>query len=248
MQRVALGSRVREIDETAIRIRGIPGIGLMEKAGEKLYNSVMKTLKELNGRQCVIVCGGGNNGGDGYVAARLLRDRGIKEKVFSLADTKKLTGDALANFERYAAMGGETGVLDNEKTMEEFVSAAEEADVIVDGIFGTGISREIGGNAKRVIDTINSLGKCVISVDIPSGTGADDGRIFGVSVKADKTVTFQMNKLGMCVEPGKSMAGKVEVEDIGLPEDLCREENGIVYIPEEQDAAKRLPRCKVRMN
>ena len=82
MQRVALGSRVREIDETAIRIRGIPGIGLMEKAGEKLYNSVMKTLKELNGRQCIIVCGGGNNGGDGYVAARLLRDSGIKEKVF----------------------------------------------------------------------------------------------------------------------------------------------------------------------
>ena len=248
MQRVALGSRVREIDETAIRIRGRPGIGLMEKAGEKLYNSVMKTLKELNGRQCVIVCGGGNNGGDGYVAARLLRDSGIKEKVFSLADTKKLTGDALANFERDAAMGGETGVLDNEKTMEEFVSAAEEADVIVDGIFGTGISREIGGNAKRVIDTINSLGKYVISVDIPSGTGADDGRIFGVSVKADKTVTFQMNKLGMCVEPGKSMAGKVEVEDIGLPEDLCREENGIVYIPEEQDAAKLLPKRNVLMN
>ncbi|MDO4481758.1 MAG: NAD(P)H-hydrate dehydratase [Bacillota bacterium] len=248
MLRTALGSRVRKIDETAIKERGIPGEGLMETAGSKLYRSVLKSLKEIDGSRCVIVCGAGNNGGDGYVAARLLKECGIKESVFSLVDTKKLSGDALLNFERYTAMGGETKILNSDKNMNDFILSSEAADVIVDAVFGTGISREIGGNAKRVIDIINSSGKYVVSVDIPSGIGADDGRIYGVSVKADKTVTFQMNKLGMCIEPGRTMAGKVEVEDIGLPEDLCREEKGIVYIMEEKDAAKLLPKRNVLMN
>lgn len=248
MLRAALGSRVRKIDETAINERGIPGIDLMERAGKGLTRAILQRMYESNEDTAVIICGAGNNGGDGYVAARLLKEAGKTEKVFSVIPAEKLKGDAKINYERYISLGGTVVQIEEEESFILLENALKGAALAVDSIFGTGISRPVEGKAKRVIEIINNSKKYVLAVDIPSGVGADDGKIYGISVKADKTVTFQLNKAGMCMQPGRSMAGDIEIVDIGLPEDLCREEKGIVYMAEEEDVRSMLPKRDLLMN
>lgn len=247
MMRISTGSRMREIDSTAINVRGIPGIDLMERAGEGLTASILEKMDEREGT-CVIVCGAGNNGGDGYVAARLLMDKNRSAKLYSVVDPAKLGGDAAINRDRFTAMGGAIHRITDAEDRISFREDCANASVVVDGIFGTGISREVGGLAKEVIDIINEESGYVIAVDIPSGVGADNGLIYGTAVKADRTVTFQMNKYGMVAQPGRSMAGEVVVKDIQLPADLCAEDKGVVYAADAEYIAEMLPERSVTMN
>ncbi len=259
MFRAALGTRMREIDSTAINRRGISGEILMERAGESLTDVILNKIEEetaLSDKKkitekttdCVIVCGGGNNGGDGYVAARLLENAGKKVKLYSLSDPEKLTGDAKLNYQRYIDMKGEVTELKKEWAPEIFKKEAENSLTVVDAVFGTGLARTVEGLAKDVIESINSCSSYTISVDIPSGVSADSGRILGTAVKADCTVTFQMNKYGMCVQPGRDMAGNIIVTDIGLPQDLCDENRGTVCVPEKKDIVQMIPERRTDMN
>jgi NAD(P)H-hydrate epimerase len=210
-------SEQRALDAWAIEQRGIPGIELMERAGVGLAELVHE--RAPNGRVAV-VCGKGNNGGDGLVVARLLRDRGRDVTVLLLAPGDELAGDARTNFER---LPGEAPVAFDPR-------ALTGAAAIVDAILGTGFSGEPREHAASAIEAINAAGAVVIACDVPSGVDASTGEIAGAAVTAAATATFHAAKPGLWIEPGKSHAGEVRVVDIGIPADGRPEEPAIGLI------------------
>jgi len=196
----------RSLDEWAIGQLRIPGIHLMERAGTGLAELVQELAPA--GR-VVVVCGKGNNGGDGFVAARLLRDRGRDVQILSLAPVDELRGDALANAERLPGAAPEPFRTD----------ALAGAAAVVDAILGTGFSGEPRGPAASAIEAINAAADAatVIACDVPSGVDASTGEIAGVAVTARATATFNAAKPGLWIAPGKGRAGQVRVVDIGIP-------------------------------
>ena len=200
----------RALDEWAIHERGVPGLDLMERAGTGLADLV--GLLVPDGR-VVVVCGKGNNGGDGLVTARVLRSRGREVDVLLLGEAGELRGDAAANLERLAGpapVGFDAARLSG-------------AAGIVDAILGTGFSGEPREPAAGAIEAINAVsggeaGACVVvACDVPSGVDASTGEVAGAAVRARATATFNAGKPGLWIEPGKTHAGDVNVIDIGIP-------------------------------
>jgi ADP-dependent NAD(P)H-hydrate dehydratase / NAD(P)H-hydrate epimerase len=187
---------------------GTPGLALMEAAGR----AVATAATELGGpgASVAVACGPGNNGGDGFVAARALREGGHAVRAGLLGSPAALRGDAAVMAERWAERGG--GPI-------EALSAATlaGADVIVDAMFGAGLSRALDGVAAEVVAAINAAGKPVVAVDVPSGLDGTTGRAAGPAVQATCTVTFFRLKPGHLLLPGRSLCGKVRVADIGIP-------------------------------
>ncbi len=196
----------RAIDEWAIEQRGMPGIDLMERAGTGLAELVQARVPE--GR-IVVVCGKGNNGGDGLAVARLLRDRGRDVDVLLLAEREALRGDARTNLER----------LPGEPPRPFEAAALGRAAGIVDAILGTGFAGEPHEPARGAIEAINAAAHdaVVIACDVPSGVDASTGETAGVAVCAAATATFNAGKPGLWIAPGKRHAGDVSVVDIGIP-------------------------------
>lgn len=197
-------SEQRKLDEWAIGERGIPGTELMERAGRGLADVVSEVAPA--GRVAV-VCGKGNNGGDGLVAARILRERGREVSVLLLAPGDELRGDARTNLER---LPGPAPISFSARELEGAVS-------IVDAILGTGFSGEPREPAAGAIEAINSVNAVVVACDVPSGVDASTGEVAGVAVRARATVTFHAAKPGLWIAPGKDHAGEVRVIDIGIP-------------------------------
>jgi NAD(P)H-hydrate epimerase len=200
-------SEQRALDEWAIGERGIPGVELMERAGTGLAELVASLAPA--GR-IVVVCGKGNNGGDGVVAARVLRDRGRAVDVLLLGEAGDLRGDAAVNLERLP--GAAPVAFD--------AGALAGAAAIVDAILGTGFSGEPREPAAGAISAINSAGSdgaVVVACDVPSGVDASTGEIAGAAVCAGATATFNAGKPGLWIAPGKAHAGEVRVIDIGIP-------------------------------
>jgi hydroxyethylthiazole kinase-like uncharacterized protein yjeF len=198
----------RAADAWAIE-SGQPGIKLMERAGAGLVDALVKRVP--HGRVAV-VCGKGNNGGDGLVAARRLRELGREVDVLLLAPGDQLRGDARANFER---LGGEAAAPFSP-------TALDHAAVIVDAILGTGFSGEPREPARSAIEAINEAGRrgaVVIACDVPSGVNASTGEVLGPAVRAALTITFHADKPGLWIAPGKDHAGEVEVVAIGIGKD-----------------------------
>jgi hydroxyethylthiazole kinase-like uncharacterized protein yjeF len=195
----------RALDQWAIEELGTPGIELMERAGRGLAELVAGLVHD--GR-IVVVCGTGNNGGDGLVAARLLRDWGREVQVLLLGDGDQLPGDARTNFQRLP--GPEA---------EHFDPAVlSGATAIVDAILGTGFAGEPREPARGAIEAINATsGAVVVACDVPSGVDASSGEIAGAAVRARATATFHAAKPGLWIAPGKDHAGEVRVFDIGIP-------------------------------
>jgi len=195
----------RSLDEWAIGQLGIPGLDLMERAGTGLAELVHELVPA--GR-VVVVCGKGNNGGDGFVAARLLRDRGREVHVLTLAPVEELRGDALRNAERLPGAAPEPFR----------AGALAGAAAVIDAILGTGFSGEPRDPAASAIEAINAVSDAasVIACDVPSGVDASTGEIAGVAVSARATATFNAAKPGLWIAPGKGRAGEVRVVDIGI--------------------------------
>jgi NAD(P)H-hydrate epimerase len=193
----------------AIDVYGIPGVLLMENAARQLADAVAAC--GAPSLRVLVVCGAGNNGGDGYAAARHLDLRGHAVRVLSLTPIERLTGDArtMANI----AVRCDIGMTDD-------VSAiAGGWDVIVDAIFGTGLSRPPEGEARAAIEAINAVADCaVVAADVPSGLDCDTGQLLGACVRADVTVTFVRSKTGFDVPGAEQFTGRVVVADVGTPQ------------------------------
>jgi len=195
------------MDRYAIETVGIPGIELMRRAGASAFAALRECWPEA--RTLSAVCGGGNNGGDAYVVARLAHEAGMDVRVYPVASPANLKGDALTAYRDYRAAGGE--ILD-------FIPADfEGAEVLVDGLLGTGLDREVGGLYAEVIKAVNRFSGRVMALDIPSGLHADTGSALGVAVKADVTVTFIGLKQGLFTGEGPEYTGEIVFADLGAP-------------------------------
>jgi NAD(P)H-hydrate epimerase len=225
---------MRELDRTAIEEGHVPGLTLMENAGRGAAEIARRELGEK--RRILIVCGAGNNGGDGFVVGRLLVESGYDVKTVLVADRKRLRGDALANYEAYVGVGGLCTSVTTDSLGPLDVALAW-AEGIVDAIFGTGLDREIGGIERMAIERINAARAPCVSLDMPSGLDADTGVPRGAAVRAELTVTFAHKKRGLCTPLGQTLAGRVEVVDIGIPPGLVERVGYGAALVEASDAA-----------
>ncbi|MBI2413932.1 MAG: NAD(P)H-hydrate dehydratase [Deltaproteobacteria bacterium] len=211
---------IREMDRRAVADYGIESIQLMENAGRGVAEAVLRVLAAFSSKRVSILAGKGNNGGDGYVAARRLKNAGADVTVFALSRVEELKGDALANAGEWALMGGQTVAILTPEDLEKSKPALKHSSIIVDAIFGTGLRSDVEGVAAVLIDFVNGLDKTVVAVDIPSGIDAGSGRILGRAIKASFTVTMAMPKVGLVLYPGRDYAGPFEIVDIGAPRGL----------------------------
>ncbi|BCB96935.1 bifunctional NAD(P)H-hydrate repair enzyme Nnr [Dissulfurispira thermophila] len=230
--KVATGQEMREIDRITIEDYGIPGLVLMERAGLAV---ALKVKEFYPDKKIVILCGGGNNGGDGIVAARNLHNWGFKVNVLIFAKKNALSADCNTQYQIAKKFG----------IPIEFRDSINERDihgaVVIDAIFGTGLSRYVKGNLIEVFAFINASGVPVVAVDIPSGVSSDTGEILGEAIMADITVTFGLPKVGHFLHPGAEYSGKLFVEDIGFPAELICSEVLKVNLINSQTASSLIP-------
>lgn len=221
----------KKLDEHAIHTAGFPGLVLMEKAAMTLASVLMEREDRKSG--ILFVCGTGNNGGDGLAAARLLHQQGFRTAVILIGNADKMTSDARTQL-RLAAVC-------NVPVVEEEALLLPYYDVVVDGLFGVGLDRDITGVYQKVIEDINASGKKVYAIDIPSGIHGASGAVMNAAVKAEVTVTFGVNKRGLVLYPGCGYAGEVIVGDIGYPQASYESVQNPAYYYEPEDLARIVP-------
>ncbi|MBF0153164.1 MAG: NAD(P)H-hydrate dehydratase [Magnetococcales bacterium] len=220
-------------DRRTIDVLGLPGIVLMENAGAGVVETLRRQMPDLDRHRVVVVAGLGNNGGDGFVVARRLVQSGVAVRTFLLGEKERLRGDALTNHQVFTNLGGRCHQVTGTGDLPALQRALSHAGVVVDALFGTGLQREVSGLFAEVIAAINRCGKPVLAVDLPSGVSADDGRVLGVAVRADWTVTFAAEKIGHRTHPGAALCGAITLIPIGIPESYLE-------IPEHR-VARNLP-------
>lgn len=196
--------QMRELDRRTIEHLGIPGAVLMDHAGR----AVAACVRERAPGRIVVLCGKGNNGGDGWSAARWLHQWGLRVEVLSLVDPTLLQGDAAL----MAQAAQRSGVL-----YRVWDGTLPEADLYVDALLGTGASRPPDGALAALIRAVNDTGRPVVACDLPTGVDADTGRVPGPAIRAEETVTMAAPKLGLCVTPGALYSGRWRVADVGIP-------------------------------
>ncbi len=211
--RVSSVSEMRALDRTAIEQYGIVEELLMENAGQAVYFVVLNEFG-IEGRHFLVFCGLGNNGGDGLVVARKIHSSGGTVKVVVLGDPSRYKGAARLNFDIVSRLPIEVQRLESAEALKADIT---RCDAIVDAILGTGITRNVEGLYRDVVDSINRGGKPVFSIDIPSGVHGDTGQVMGTAVRADYTVTFGLPKLGNVLFPGCELGGKLYVSHISFP-------------------------------
>ena len=234
--KVATAEEMRELDRRAVEEFGVPSIELMENAGRRVSEAVQDLLGDIEGKRVVVAAGRGNNGGDGFVAARHLRDAGADVAVFLLGDPAEVCGDAKINLDILLKTGLPVRPI---TSVSEIETSLADCHTVIDAIFGTGLKGDVTGLAAEIINAINAANRPVLAVDLPSGLDADTGKIWGVCVQADCTVAFALPKIGLLTYPGAAYVGELLVGDIGIPKQLHEEIN--VETADDQWVAERLP-------
>ncbi|QFU16378.1 NAD(P)H-hydrate dehydratase [Microvirga thermotolerans] len=197
-----LAYQMRQADAAAIAA-GTPGLTLMKRAGHAVAEAALRMAPP--GARVVVAAGPGNNGGDGFVAAALLAGRDCRVTLALLGDRERLRGDAALAAAEWQG-----------QAIPVREAAFDEADLIVDALFGTGLQRDLEGEARQAVERMNASGRPVLAVDLPSGIDSDSGAVRGAAVLAQRTVTFAARKPGHLLLPGRRFAGTVEVADIGI--------------------------------
>ena len=212
--RHATREEIREIDRAAIEDYGLPGVVLMENAGRGAAACALEMLAGKPGARVAVVCGSGNNGGDGFVVARHLHNQGCSVAVFLVAQRDKIAGDARVNLDVIVRM--KLDVREVEPSALDFLGA----DLVVDALLGTGLNGDVREPYLSAIRAINAARKPVLAIDIPSGLDANTGQVLGDCVRAARTVTFALPKIGFTRGRGPEVAGQVAVVPIGVPREL----------------------------
>ena len=218
--------QVRDFDKWAIESLKIPGVVLMENAGKNFADIIMPDIRDAGVKKICIFCGTGNNGGDGYVIARHLENNNFRTKVVIAGDVGKIAGDAKTNLEIIRNMGLKienigTAEMVSENKIAELMS---DCDLVIDAIFGTGLTGQLRPEYQSLMNAINSVGRDIFAVDIPSGLDCDTGDPLGCAIKAKHTITFAAMKQGFLNAAAKQYTGQVDVASIGIAASLCHSE------------------------
>jgi NAD(P)H-hydrate epimerase len=224
--RVLNTGQMREADRRTIEDIGIPSIVLMENAGRQAVAAMEAAFDELGTMRVGVMCGRGNNGGDGFVVARTLIQRGVDTSVFLLGSVSEVRGDARTNLEVLGRIGLTVVEITNAQEWELHSSELAECDLMVDAILGTGFRGRLTGFLETVIADLNGLGVPVVAIDLPTGVSADSAEIEGPAIEASMTVTLAAPKIPLVFPPADSHAGDLVIADIGIPLPLLDEIEG----------------------
>ncbi len=224
---------MKNIDRRAIRGFGIPGPVLMENAASAIMTEMDKFFDGLAGIRVGILCGKGNNGGDGLALARRLKIRGVPVRVALLAPFSAVTGEAKVNLSILRKTDVEIRENAAARSLADIISWS---DVLVDALLGVGLASPLRGAYARAVAMVNASGRPVVSVDIPTGIDADTGAVMGSAIKADLTVTMALLKRGLALYPGAEYCGTVRVADIGIPPEVIEQEKIAVRLLDRSSA------------
>jgi ADP-dependent NAD(P)H-hydrate dehydratase / NAD(P)H-hydrate epimerase len=215
--RVLNAAQMREADRRTTEEIGIPSLVLMENAGRQAVAAIEAMYSDLFERQIAVLCGRGNNGGDGFVIARTLLQRGIDVSVFLMGRVADVRGDARTNLEILGRLGLTVVEVADSQAWELHFSEVSDCTLIVDAIFGTGLNAPVSGFIESVIADVNASGIPVVAIDLPSGLSADSPEPIGPSIEAGLTVTLAAPKLPLVLPPAETRAGDIVIADIGIP-------------------------------
>jgi NAD(P)H-hydrate epimerase len=225
-------TQVRAMDQHAIEVAGIPGYTLMQRAGESALALLRQQWPDAN--RITVLCGSGNNAGDGYVLARLARDAGLPVNACALVDPLRLADDAARAYADFTAAGGRDS---------EFSSACLAAtDVVVDALLGTGVDRPVEGAMRDCIEAVNASGLPVLALDLPSGLDADTGLIHGSAISATRTITFVALKAGLFLGDAWDCVGELAFAGLGIPESAREAHTPVIRRMDQQLLEAALPR------
>ncbi len=220
---------MREVDRRTAEQHGVPSLELMENAGARVVEFLSQHFPDLSKRRIAVLCGKGNNGGDGLVIARLLRQRGCHLSVLLFATPDSVKGDAAINLKRWLESGGNLRVVTSETEWAAVRGEVASDAIILDAMLGTGLTGPVEGFLSRVIADVNEFGKrtTIIAVDIPSGVPSDSGELLGPAISADYTITFTAPKPGLLLPPNCERAGRLQVGAIGTPPEMLDKDDSL---------------------
>jgi NAD(P)H-hydrate epimerase len=218
--RILTAAQMREADRVTIEEIGLPSLVLMENAGRQVVAAVESSFPDHRDRRVAVLCGRGNNGGDGFVVARTLRQRGVDVSVFVLGPVAEIRGDARVNLEILGRLGLPVVEISGEQAWELHSSEVRSCTLVVDALFGTGLKSPLSGLLETIVADVNSMTIPVVAVDLPSGMSADTQEVIGPCIQASLTVTLAAPKLPLVLPPARLMAGDLVVADIGIPDEV----------------------------
>lgn len=239
--KVVTPCQMNDIDKFAINNIGIPGIVLMENAALRVVDEIVKDTDTISGKKVLLFTGKGNNGGDAFAVARHLCCKGALVEVYIVEDKESITGDAKINLDILHNMEILPRVLTDKEQLNDLESEILKAHIVVDGIFGTGFKGIVQGIIADIIGIINKSGTRVVSIDIPSGIDGETGKVNGECIRAHKTVTFALPKLGTVIHPGCEYTGELKVVDIGIPAAAVRSQEIKISIIERDYVLDNMP-------
>lgn len=236
--KIVTAEQMQDIDKAAIEGRGIPGLELMENAGRGIAEYLYEISDDdVTAKSVAVICGKGNNGGDGFVVGRYLAEWGADVRFYLLGKKDDLKGDAATNLKRAQEMD----LPIHEISSAEELDLDEETDLIVDAIFGTGFHGEIRSPMDKIVDKINSCDIPIAAVDCPSGLDVSTGEVSRSAIMANFTATMALPKIGQFLHPGVEYVGDLTVIDIGIPEDVVDEKNLDLNLIDEAFVDESLP-------
>ena len=221
--KLSLVKEMRDIDRRSVEEYGIPEIVLMENAGRRTAEAALEILENVKGKSICVLAGSGNNGGDAFVAARHLANMGARVKVFLAGNVAHITKSAAINRDAVKHMEIELHTLEGDRAWDRLQVVLRFADLVIDGILGTGCKGELREDVLKLVRLVNAANKPVVAVDIATGVEADTGQVKSEAVQAACTVALGVPKLGHLLCPGAALTGRLLVDDIGIPAKLLEE-------------------------
>jgi len=232
---------MRQLDRLSMETYGIPGAVLMENAGAQVVRILWQEYPDLRARRVAILCGRGNNGGDGFVIARYLHNAGVPIAVFLAGERSAVRGEARIHLDILTRMDIGVQELTTPEAAQAVGAQLTQYDLLIDALLGTGLNAEVSGIFRTIIAAMNGAGRPIVAVDIPSGMSADVGTLLGEHVRAELTVTMALPKRGLLLYPAAEHVGKLVVVDIGFPAAVRAHESVRCHVPEPHEIAHALP-------
>ena len=228
--KLVTAEEMKQLDIEASKNYGVPGIVLMDQASKAVADEAKRLFCECGGEHALVLCGKGNNGGDGFGAARWLLSEGVPVKCLLIdAGLEQVIGDAATELKMFVQAGGKVTCVRNDDELLLAEIAISKADIFIDAMLGTGFSGDLRPLYQSICKMVNSSEKPVLSVDLPTGVNADDGSACEDAIKAEITVTMALKKMGLLLYPGKALAGRLVVANIGMPARLLEQAPGKRY-------------------